>query len=152
MQHTPSPRDSFKNLASKVKNGGFLYIDIYARKLHHLFQWKYLLRPVTKRLPKKFLFSLIKFVVPILLPFTKAMKYLFGKYGARLMPIKEHSELKLGKEHEKNWSILDTFDMYSPEHDHPKSLKEIEGWFQEEGFSEIKVSYGKNGVIARAKK
>ena len=152
LQHTPDPKKSFSCLASKVKKGGYLYIDIYNRSFQHSLQWKYLLRPITKRLPKEFLFSLIKNIVPIFLKPTQVLKFFFGRFGARLSPIQEFSELNLGKQHNKNWAILDTFDMLSPEHDHPKSKKEVIRWFEEMNFSDITVFYGKNGVVGRGRK
>jgi len=152
LQHTPNPKESFVSLSRKLKVGGYLYIDIYTKSFRHNFQWKYFLRPLTKRLSKNFLYSLIKTLVPLLIPLTKLLKNLFGKYGAVLSPIKEYSELDIGKENNKAWAILDTFDMYSPEHDHPQKKENVESWFQELGFSDVSVWYGKNGVVGRGRK
>ena len=152
LQHTPDPKKSFFSLSEKVKEGGYLYIDIYTKSLLHSLQWKYLLRPLTKRLPKEFLFSVVNFIVPILIPPTQILKYFFGRFGARLSPIQEFSELDLGKENNKKWAILDTFDMYSPEHDHPKTKKEVISWFEELNYQDITVFYGKNGVVGRGRK
>ena len=152
LQHTPDPRNSFICLSKKLKKGGYLYIDIYLKSFRHSLQWKYILRPITKRLPKEFLFSLIKKAVPIFLHLTQLLKYLFGRYGARLSPIQEFSELNLPPEINKDWAILDTFDMYSPEHDHPRKKEDVESWFEELGFSDVSVWYGKNGVVGRGRK
>ncbi len=152
LQHTPDPKTSFFCLADKVKKGGFIYIDIYTKSLQHRLQWKYILRPITKRLPKRFLFSAIKFLVPILIPPTKLLKILFGRFGARISPIQEFSELDLGKKNNEQWSILDTFDMYSPEHDNPKTKKEVLSWFEELDFVDVEVFYGKNGIVGRGRK
>ena len=51
-----------------------------------------------------------------------------------------------------DWAILDTFDMYSPAHDHPQSLKTVKRWFENSGFEEIEIFYGDNGVVGRGKK
>lgn len=152
LQHTPNPEKSFNSLVSKLKKGGYLYIDIYSNSFIHKIQWKYILRPVTKRIPKKTLFYIVKNLVPFLILPTILLKRLLGSFGARLSPIKEFSELNLGKIHNKNWAILDTFDMYSPEHDHPKRKKDVEKWFLKQGFTEFNVFYGKNGIVARGKK
>jgi SAM-dependent methyltransferase len=152
LQHTPNPKNSFVSLSKKVKPGGYLYIDLYTKSFHHWLQWKYFLRPITKRLPQNFLFTLIKAIVPILLPITQFLKKIFGRFGARLSPIKDYTELELGNNDNKNWAILDTFDMYSPEHDHPQTKKDVEKWFRDLGFSEISVWYGKNGVVGRGKR
>jgi SAM-dependent methyltransferase len=152
IQHTPDPEESFKSLARKVKPGGFLYIDHYALKWHHPFQWKYILRPITKRMNKEYLFKIISFLVPLLIPFSKLFKMLLGPYGERLIPIKEFSQLGLTNELNKEWAILDTFDMYSPEHDHPRRIKVIKSWFVDIGFEKVEVFYGDNGIVARARK
>jgi len=34
---------------------------------------------------------------------------------------------------ESEWATLDTFDMYSPAHDHPRSLAEVRRWFDSAG-------------------
>ena len=64
----------------------------------------------------------------------------------------EFSHLGLKDDLNKDWAILDTFDMYSPEHDHPQTISEIRSWFRKEEFKEIEVFYGDNGIVARAKK
>lgn len=152
IQHTPDSAKAFKSLASKVKPGGYLYIDHYALKWHHRFQWKYFLRPFTKRMPKRILFKIISFLVPILIPIVKFLKFLFGNSGKRILPIVEYSHLGLDDEINKQWAILDTFDMYSPEHDHPKSMKTIQRWFHDIDFDNIEIFYGDNGIVARGRR
>jgi SAM-dependent methyltransferase len=50
LQHTPDPERAFRSLARHVKPGGDLVIDVYRRSLAAALQWKYVLRPLTKRL------------------------------------------------------------------------------------------------------
>tara|TARA_B110000438_G_C15674040_1_gene589413 strand:- start:645 stop:962 length:318 start_codon:yes stop_codon:yes gene_type:complete len=101
---------------------------------------------------KEYLFKIISFLVPLLIPFSKLFKMLLGPYGERLIPIKEFSQLGLTNELNKEWAILDTFDMYSPEHDHPRRIKVIKSWFVDIGFEKVEVFYGDNGIVARARK
>ncbi len=152
LQHTPDPKGAFESLKSKLKSGGTIYIDCYALKLHHYFQWKYLLRPITKRMNSLKLFNFIAFITPLFIPLVKVVKKIFGKAGSRLFPIVEFSHLGLEDDLNKDWAILDTFDMYSPEHDHPQTISEIESWFKKEEFKDIEIFYGDNGVVARATK
>jgi hypothetical protein len=72
----------------------------------------------------------------------------FGRVGARLLPIVEYSHLGLPPDLNREWAILDTFDMYSAVHDHPQSLATMRRCFKEVGMSEIEVRDGLNGVIA----
>lgn len=149
IQHTPDPEKALKSLASQVKPGGELVIDVYTRSFIALLQWKYILRPITRKMNKESLYKVISFWVPLLLPLTILLRKLFGRVGARLMPIVEYSNLGLPYELNKKWSVLDTFDMYSPVHDHPQSIETIKRWYNDVGFENVSVGFGPNGVIAK---
>ena len=49
-------------------------------------------------------------------------------------------------------SLLDTFDMLSPAHDHPKTLATVRRWFTDAGLEAIEVKPGYNGVEARGRR
>lgn len=149
LQHTPDPKRSFKSIASFVKPGGEICVDIYANRYRSLFSWKYLLRPITKKIDDKDLFKIISKTVNLMLPVSIFLRKVAGKFGARLLPIVEYSHLIKDYQLNKQWAILDTFDMYSPAHDHPCSIKILKNWFMEEGFVNIHVAYGPNGIIGR---
>lgn len=152
IQHTPYPEKAFKSLAEQVRPGGELVIDVYTKSLIALLQWKYVLRPLTKGLNKQLLYKVISAVVPLLLPLTIILRRFAGRVGARLMPIVEYSYLGLPYEINKQWAILDTFDMYSPAHDHPQSITTIKRWYNEVGFENVTVGFGPNGVIAKGRR
>lgn len=151
IQHTPDPEKAFFSLLNQVRPGGMICIDVYTKSWHHFFQWKYFLRPLTKRIKPEALYGIIAKLVPYFIPFTKILKKIFGKYGARLSPIVEYSNLSLSEKQNVEWAILDTFDMYSPAHDHPKSFNEVESWFKNANIKEYSVFYGENGVVAKGK-
>jgi SAM-dependent methyltransferase len=152
IQHTPDPEASFFSLASKVKKGGMLYIDIYRKSWYHYLHWKYILRPITTKMSMQFLYRLLQKSVPPLVPISKILRKLFGRAGARLVPIVEFSHLGLDPSLNVDWAILDTFDMYSPAHDHPQSIGTVQSWFEAAGFEDIDVWYGDNGIVGRARK
>ena len=152
IQHTPDPEKAFQSLVQYVRPGGELVVDVYSKKLTALLQWKYVLRPLTKRTSKSTLYRIIESITPILLPASILLRRVGGRFGSRLMPIVEYSNLNLPYDLNKQWAILDTFDMYSPEHDHPQSLSTVKRWFREAEFREIYVSYGPNGVVGRGKR
>lgn len=152
IQHTPDPKKAFFSLVDQVKPGGKIYIDVYTMSWHHWLQWKYILRPITMRMKKETLYKALECIIPVLLPLTKFLKKYLGKVGARLMPIVEYSELNLSKAHNLEWAILDTFDMYSPAHDHPQSLKSVTAWIKEAKLVNENIFYGDNGVVASAVK
>nr|WP_321404164.1 class I SAM-dependent methyltransferase [uncultured Desulfobacter sp.] len=152
IQHTPDPERAFKSLAKQVKPGGELVIDAYTKRFVSLLQWKYLLRPISKRMDKKRLYHIISSAVPLLLPLTIALRRVGGRFGAKLSPIVDFSYLDLPYDLHKQWSILDTFDWYAPAHDHPQSVASIQGWYRMVGFVDVKVTYGPNGVIAKGRR
>jgi SAM-dependent methyltransferase len=152
VQHTPDPRAAFQSLARYVRPGGQLVIDAYTRDFAALLQWKYLLRPITRRMRKETLYRIVETVTPPLVPVAKLLRRIAGRLGARLVPIVEYSHLGLPKELNVQWAILDTFDMYSPAHDHPQSLKTVTSWFNEAGFEDIHVRPGLNGVVGSGRR
>lgn len=152
LQHTPDPERAFRSLAQQVRPGGQLVIDIYRRSLSALLQWKYLLRPVTRRVAPERLYKWVRSAVPPLVPVAAGLRRLAGRAGARLVPIVEYSHLGLRPEMNIEWAVLDTFDMYSPAHDHPQSPAEVKRWCEEAGLAEIEVGPGQNGVVARARR
>ena len=95
------------------------------------------------------LYSLVQRWVPPLIPISRTLYKLFGRAGARLIPISEYSYMGLSKQANREWSILDTFDMLSPKFDLPQSAVTIRSWFESAGFRDIEVFRGPNGVVAR---
>ncbi len=152
VQHTPDPQAAFRSLAKYVRPGGQLVIDAYTRNFAALLQWKYLLRPITRRMRKETLYRLIEVVTPPLVPVARLLRRIAGRFGARFVPIVEYSHLGLASELNVQWAILDTFDMYSPAHDHPQSLESVTGWFREAGFEDINVRPGLNGVVGSGRR
>ena len=47
------------------------------------------------------------------------------RIGARLIPIVEYYHSGLSDDLNEEWAVLDTFDMYSPRHDHPQSMGSV---------------------------
>jgi SAM-dependent methyltransferase len=151
LQHTPDPAKSFRELVSFVKPGGEIAIDVYARNLRSMIGWKYLLRPITKRLSKKLLFRGVQACVTLFLKPAIVARRIGGAFGARLFPILQYSHWGLPLELNRDWAVLDTFDMYSPAHDHPQTLKQVRRWFEEAGLQIEHIGYGPNGVVARGR-
>lgn len=152
LQHTPRPEESFKSLAKMPRRGGELVIDIYRKDLLALLQWKYLLRPITRRMDSRVLHKIVSSVVPPLLPLAKTLRRLGGRAGARLVPIVEYSHLGLSAEANKEWAILDTFDMYSPAYDYPQSGRTLLRWFTDAGFDNVEIRRGPNGLIGKGRR
>lgn len=152
LQHTPDPERSFASLARHVRPGGELAVDVYARRWQSSISWKYLLRPITTRIPQRTLFRWVEGAVNLLLPLSVLLRKIGGRFGARLSPIVHYSHLGLTYELNREWSILDTFDMYSPAHDHPKTIPDVHRWFADAKFVDVVVMNGPNGVIGRGRR
>jgi SAM-dependent methyltransferase len=152
IQHTPDPSAAFRSLCKHVRPGGELVIDVYPATLTALLSWKYLLRPITKRMDEKRLYSVISRITPPLVPLSIVLTRLFGRAGARLLPIVQYSHLGLPPELNRDWAVLDTFDMYSPAHDHPQTRKAVRRWYEEAGLIDVMVEYGLNGIVGRGRR
>jgi SAM-dependent methyltransferase len=152
IQHTPDPHHAFRALAAQVRPRGHLTIDCYPKTVRAMVSWKYLLRPLTKRMPKDRLYRLIERWGPPLIPASIFLRRLFGSAGPRLLPILQYDHWGVRGELNRQWCILDTFDMYSPLYDHPQTLKTVRRWYEDAGFDEIDVRYGLNGIVARGRK
>jgi len=150
LQHTPNPKQAFMSLIPFLKSGGEIVIDIYKRTLSSMIHWKHILRPLLCYMEKERLYNYIRKIVPRLLPMAILLRKLTGPIGSRILPIANYSHLGIPKEMNIEWSILDTFDMYSPKYDIPKKLSEVKQWFEEAGLKQISVRYGPNGIIGKA--
>ena len=152
LQHTPDPERAFKSLARHVKPGGDLVVDVYRRSAAAALQWKYLLRPVTRRLEPARLYRIVEALTPPLVGPTRWLRRLAGRAGARLSPIVEYSHLGLTPEQNTLWAVLDTFDMYSPAYDLPQSADTVRRWFASAGFEQVEVFNGLNGIVGRGRR
>ena len=134
LQHTPDFDASIKALIGKAKLGGEIIVDFYPIK-----GWwtkvnaKYILRPITKKMPHEKLFRLIEKDVDWL---TKAY-FILHKIGlgilTRFLPVADSrtmSTLSLNAEQLREWVVLDTFDMFSPAYDHPQKIEDVARMFE----------------------
>jgi SAM-dependent methyltransferase len=152
LQHTPDPEAAFHSLARCVRPSGQIVIDCYASRLRSMLSWKYVLRPITTRMDKERLYRVISKLAPPMVPLSIYLRRIFGKAGPRMLPIAQYDDLGLPPELNREWAIMDTFDMLSPAHDHPQSVQTVRRWFQEAGLVDIAVEFGLNGIVARGKR
>jgi SAM-dependent methyltransferase len=140
LQHTPDFKQSVKCLIDKAKPGGEIVVDFYPingwwTKLHA----KYFLRPFTKRMKHEKLSAIIEQNVRWLIGLYSFFdKVKLGKIFNRFLPICDINATlprNLSQEELKEWVILDTFDMFSPEHDHPQKISTVKKWFEEFGVA-----------------
>ncbi|MDB4797079.1 class I SAM-dependent methyltransferase [bacterium] len=137
LQHTPDFDSSIKALIGKAKLDGEIVVDFYPIK-----GWwtkinaKYILRPITKKMPHERLLRLIEKNIDWLI----SAHYIFHRLGlgfmTRFLPLcnaKESFPKSLTKAEVRDWAILDTFDQYSPEYDHPQRIDDVVKMFERYG-------------------
>ncbi len=91
VQHTPDPLGAIESLARFVKPGGRLVVDCYAKNFRSLLGWKYILRPLTRRMKKATLYELVQKVVPPLIGPSAWLRRHFGPAGMKLLPILQYA-------------------------------------------------------------
>ncbi|MGO9514261.1 MAG: methyltransferase domain-containing protein [Steroidobacteraceae bacterium] len=142
LQHTPDVPRAFAALPPMVARGGKLCVDFYGRRFGTLLHSKYLLRPVTKRLPKERLLRTLEGAVPVMLPVSRAVGSipLVGRMLKRLVPVVNYQGVyPLTSQQIKEWALLDTFDMLAPQYDQPQTARTVRQWLQDAGLSAIEV-------------
>lgn len=142
LQHTPDPKRAFQAIAQMVRPGGRLVVDVYGRSWRSFLVMKYWIRPLTRRLPQPLLFDAVQRIVPLVLPLCEGiLKIPFvGRLMLRAIPIAYYGGVyPLSREQLKEWAILDTFDMLSPQFDQPQTEATLHEWFKELGFGRIEV-------------
>lgn len=154
LQHTPDPFSSLKSLVSMLKSGGSIVVDIYDKSPWNkrIFNTRYWVRPVTKRMPSELLYALVTIYVNIMWPFVKLFHHL--PYGTKInhkLLVAEHlSYKKLSPEMQKEWAILDTFDWLSPTYELPQTKETMEKWCKKMPLKNIEITYGYGGIEVRA--
>ena len=159
LQHTPSFRRSISALVSKVKVNGEIVIDFYPYKgFYTKLHSKYILRPITKRIPKKFLLFWIKKTVPFSLYIFDMLRKIKLDFLIRFLPITDVRGFpkNLNNKQRIEWAIMDTFDAFSPEFDNPQRLNKVIEMFEEDGckvtFGGLVNFKGGSAVVVRALK
>lgn len=159
LQHTPDVDKSIECLIEMVKQGGELAVDFYPiNGWHTKIHAKYIFRPITKKMNHAKLLNLIEKNIGWMIAATNFFNALgIGKLLNRFIPIcdiKNTFPTNLTKEEIKEWAILDTFDMFSPEYDSPQKITHVANLFRKNNmyvsFSGY-IKYGDNGKVAIVK-
>ncbi len=142
LQHTPNVTKAFAALPPLLAPSGHLCADFYWNRLRTMMNPKYLLRPVTKRIDQKKLFSWLVANVPRLLLFSQFLGCipLLGRFLKRIVPVVDYTGIyPLSRKQLEEWALLDTFDMLAPAYDNPQSVATVTRWFGEAGLQDVEV-------------
>lgn len=137
LQHTPNFEDSVSALISKAKPGGEIVVDFYPiNGWWTKFNAKYILRPVFKRFDHNRLMQMVEANIGWLMKVEALLHKLRLGMLARFLPVVDIQGTLpkyLSKAEQREWAILDTFDMFSPEYDNPQSINNVASMFERNG-------------------
>lgn len=157
IQHTPDPKRSVLEIAKMVRPGGRLGYWIYERDWKSYLGtvgFKYLLRPWTKTLDRQGVEKFSHRMESLCWPLNRIARKcgLPGKILMRMLPVASAylQDIPLSDEDFREWVRLDTFDMYSPAHDHPQKFATVAQWLTAAGFTvEPRHSHGGISITAQ---
>lgn len=136
LQHTPSFTDSVAALIRKARVGGEIVVDFYPiNGWHTKVHSKYLLRPLTKRLPKPLLLNLIRLNIYWMLALFNLLCALRLGELTRFIPITDIRGFprSLTPSQLREWAVMDTFDAFSPAYDNPQRVQDVSRMFSSRG-------------------
>lgn len=137
LQHTGDPFRALESLWARVCPGGLLLVDRYQFDIRHVLPFKYLARPITRRLQASAVLKGVEMMCRILVPLERLVlsraqgngpmrfvRYLLGRFPNSTFPLNLEAQGKLDRDMAWRWSVLDTFDQYAPRYDLPCTLEQ----------------------------
>lgn len=150
IQHTPDPRRLMLALPAMLKPGGRLAYNFYEADFWPWLQGiKYALRLVTPHLPINGVYALSRALVRVFFPMTALFARLpvFRTLNV-MIPICSVHDAVLSPEQRYAWTLLDTFDWYSPRYEKRQKHSKVVRMLQGAGMIEVTGRAG--AVTARA--
>jgi SAM-dependent methyltransferase len=129
VQHTPDPPAVIANVVNTLAPGGQFAFTIYGRRPWTKLSGKYLIRPLTRRLPQRQLLRMIQLSMPALYPIISVAFRLpiVGKFFSFAIPIAYYPDRDgFSAKQRYQETVLDTFDALSPRYDFPMTPCEVE--------------------------
>jgi SAM-dependent methyltransferase len=149
LQHTPDFEASVRSLVQKAKRGGEIVVDFYCiRGFWTKMTGKYALRPVTRRMKQDRLLKLVRGNAPWMMRLSQGMNRVGLHALTRFLPIPDLAIMPkdLTREELREWVVLDTFDMLSPQYDNPQRLRTVARMFERSGAEVNFAGYVDNGT------
>jgi 2-polyprenyl-3-methyl-5-hydroxy-6-metoxy-1,4-benzoquinol methylase len=142
IQHTPDVQKTVQSLISMAKPGAEVIVDFYCvNGWWTKVQAKYIFRPITKKWSNEKLLNKIEKNVDWMIAATTFFNKIgIGRFINRFIPIcdiKGTLPQGMSKQELREWCILDTFDMFSPEYDQPQKVNTVKKWFEENGMEQV---------------
>jgi SAM-dependent methyltransferase len=142
IQHTPDVKKTVQSILEMAKPGGEVIIDFYCvNGWWTKVQAKYIFRPITKKWSHEKLLKKIEKNIDWMISASKFFNKIgIGALTNRFIPIcdiKGTMPQGLTKQELREWCILDTFDMFSPEYDQPQKIATVKSWFEQNGMEQV---------------
>jgi 2-polyprenyl-3-methyl-5-hydroxy-6-metoxy-1,4-benzoquinol methylase len=162
LQHTPDVERSVRSLIEMAKPGAEVIVDFYPingwwTKLHA----KYIFRFYTRKLSNEKLYKKIDDNIDWLIKTYRFFSKIgLGKIVNRFLPICDIDATlpkNMDEKQVREWCILDTFDMFSPEYDQPQRVQTVVNWYKKNGMTDVwggKIIYANNveATVVKGKK
>lgn len=149
LQHTPDFEASVRALVAKTRPGGEIIVDFYPVNGWWTYvHAKYLLRPLSKRMDHDRLLDMIDRHADRLIGAYRFLTRAGLGRLTRFLPIADLDGTMpagLTPRQLREWAVLDTFDMFSPEHDHPQRIEHVAAMMERSG---ARVDFA--GTVAHA--
>jgi SAM-dependent methyltransferase len=149
LQHTPDFAASVKSLVDKAKPGGEIVVDFYCiRGFWTKITGKYLLRPFTRRMDQERLLELVRAHAGWMMTVAQGMNRVGLHALTRFLPIPDLAIMPRGltRDQLREWVVLDTFDMLSPEYDDPQRIHTVAKMFDSSGADVTFAGFVDNGT------
>jgi 2-polyprenyl-3-methyl-5-hydroxy-6-metoxy-1,4-benzoquinol methylase len=142
IQHTPDVQNTVQSLIEMAKPGAEVVVDFYCvNGWWTKVQAKYIFRPITKKWGNEKLLNKIEKNIDWMIAATTFFNKIgIGRFINRFIPIcdiKGTLPVGLSKKELREWCVLDTFDMFSPEYDQPQKISTVKKWFQQNGMEQV---------------
>jgi len=144
IQHTPDPRGVIENLVRYLKPGGIIVCNYYEKTIITKFQFiKYPLRAITRDLGNKPNLVISYGLTLAFFPFSYVLSLIPGlRFFNSFLPICSSHYKGLSIRNQFFWTLLDTFDWYSPKFEIRQDSEYIETLLRSLGLTEVSARDG----------
>jgi SAM-dependent methyltransferase len=137
LQHTPDPQAAFYALARQVKPGGCIAVDLYPKFLRNMIGRA---DPPIRRGFPALSGSRCSGWCPSFSPSAGCWAAPLSGWLRHAIPVSNYEGVyPLSESQLREWAVLDTFDMWSPIHDHPQTAETVARWLKDAGLEDRRV-------------
>jgi len=140
LHHTPDPGAALASLLDLLRPGAAFAVTIYGKRWYTPLFSKYLVRPVTRRMPPELLLRAVEISMPVLFPLTSMLfrAPVVGRVAQFAIPVANYvdkTDFTPAQRYQE--AILDTFDMLAPAFDLPMTPAQVESALKKVGIHDF---------------